>query len=284
MKRKLLLIGAGVLAMIFTWNINVSHLLSNNSGAPTSPKGATGSPIDGRSCADLGCHATSAPEMKDVTITLPSDLLTNGYEPDEVYSVTVSTTTVNTEYGFQITAEASAGGKQGIFNTTGGTTVKIVGGGLYATHNGPKTGGGSWTFTWKAPPLKVGDITFYAAVNAANNDGLNTGDSIRTGSITIMEDTTAPPSNINEIEAWQHGLMLYPNPATDIVTIDGTYTSDEDLEVELFDIYGRLIQSKVIPANAAINTEFDVSQLRRGTYLVRFRRGERKVVRRFVRI
>jgi hypothetical protein len=51
-------------------------------------------------------------------------------------------------------------------------------------------GGASWTFNWVAPSSDVGPVTFYAAGNQANNDGLNTGDEIYTAS--VMTASAAP--------------------------------------------------------------------------------------------
>src|SRR5262249_3171120 len=45
---------------------------------------------------------------------------------------------------------------------------------------------GSWAFTWTAPAISVGRVTFYAAGNAANGDGTNQNDFIYTTSVNIQ--------------------------------------------------------------------------------------------------
>lgn len=60
----------------------------------------------------------------------------------------------------------------------------IVDGTYAGTLNGPV----SWTFDWTAPPSGSGAVTFYAAGNAANGNGLNgAGDYIYTATATVPE-------------------------------------------------------------------------------------------------
>ncbi|HEY0262020.1 MAG TPA: T9SS type A sorting domain-containing protein [Chitinophagales bacterium] len=57
-------------------------------------------------------------------------------------------------------------------------------------------------------------------------------------------------------------IAIYPNPATDRVFIQ----SDENLNVSVFDINGRLVQTAEVNSNASLNT----SALQSGLYLLRF--------------
>jgi hypothetical protein len=50
---------------------------------------------------------------------------------------------------------------------------------LYGTYAG-NTAGGQWSFIWQAPNKSVDTVFFYAAGNAANNDGSKSGDYIYT--------------------------------------------------------------------------------------------------------
>ena len=60
----------------------------------------------------------------------------------------------------------------------------------YIKHTLPGTAAGqpeghAWSFEWTAPPDDVGPVTFYAAGNAANNNGNNSGDYIYTTSALV---------------------------------------------------------------------------------------------------
>jgi hypothetical protein len=63
----------------------------------------------------------------------------------------------------------------------GGTTVSILAGRQYANHtdgsNEPSELS-EWAWTWTAPAVDVGPVTFYLATNKSNADGLKTGDVI----------------------------------------------------------------------------------------------------------
>jgi hypothetical protein len=69
---------------------------------------------------------------------------------------------------------------------------------MYILHTAAGTnptgaGTNSWSFKWTAPPTSTGKVTFYAAGNAANNDGAQTGDLIYTTSASINPAQAPPP-------------------------------------------------------------------------------------------
>ncbi|MEO8596673.1 MAG: choice-of-anchor V domain-containing protein [Candidatus Solibacter sp.] len=61
------------------------------------------------------------------------------------------------------------------------------------THNGT-TGGASFQFDWVPPATNAGPLTLYAAGNAANGNGLPTGDSVYTTSLQLTPVAAAAPS------------------------------------------------------------------------------------------
>ena len=71
--------------------------------------------------------------------------------------------------------------------------------------------------------------------------------------------------------------MLYPNPVTDYVIINGANKIQLD-GIETYDITGRLIQT-VVKDCRIINT----SHLSKGTYLMRLFTSEGEVVRKFLK-
>jgi hypothetical protein len=80
--------------------------------------------------------------------------------------------------------QTSGGGIQYLAHTSVGTNA--------GTPNGPV----SWTFTWTAPNPSPESVTFWAAGNAANNNGLNNGDYVYTTSLALPQAPPAPVADL----------------------------------------------------------------------------------------
>jgi hypothetical protein len=78
----------------------------------------------------------------------------------------------------------SGGGIQYVYHTSAGTEAGLP--------DGPV----NWNFTWTAPDPAPESVTFWAAGNAANNNGLNTGDYIYTTSLALPQ---APPPPVTDL-------------------------------------------------------------------------------------
>ena len=76
-------------------------------------------------------------------------------------------------------------------------------------------------------------------------------------------------------------LPIYPNPASNQVTIEMLITQDADVSLELLDARGRLIKT-ILPtqslASGLYTYDADISQIQAGTYFVRMRNGDVDVV------
>jgi hypothetical protein len=137
----------------------------------------------------------------------PGNLIISGlpanYRPNQQIPVTVTINEQNAvTFGFQLTALDSLGRKVGTFTLPAQTPpeLQIVQGlvngeprdyvehtvnGVIPTEFDTK----SWSFTFTAPPERVGKISFYAAGNAANSDGVPSGDHIYTISAATLSGT-----------------------------------------------------------------------------------------------
>lgn len=139
------------------------------------------------------CHTGSVNTgTGNVVITgLPANYLPGQQIP---LTVTVSQSDA-VVYGFQMTALDANGLKAGTYtlpaaspsqlklvnNVIGGAErqyIEHTADGVTPTQFGTK----SWTFVWTAPAQRVGKIGFYAGGNAANGNGLSSGDQIYTTS------------------------------------------------------------------------------------------------------
>lgn len=122
------------------------------------------------------------------------------YLPNQEVPVTV---TINHDgavlFGFQLTAIDSLGRNVGTYTFAGGPNPQLqTDSGIIAGNNRTyieHTEDGvtptvfdtkSWTFTWKAPAQRAGKVGFYVAGNAANGNGVPSGDHIYTNKNTTL--------------------------------------------------------------------------------------------------
>ena len=225
-----------------------------------SPGGKTGSPGDGgANCTD--CHV-GEPFNQELWIYSP-ELLASGYQSGQTYNIIVIglSETAN-KFGFEATAESSDGTKVGTFAPGPMGFNKLINNNKAVTHTLAGTvplapEGTSWFFTWTAPATSTGMITFYAAINAANGNGANSGDQINLSSFSV-----SPAVGISENNSLE-SMRVYPNPASDVVNIQSMNTSGK---IEVINIHGQLVYS-----TESIDqlTRIDVSGFQKGIYFIR---------------
>ena len=158
----------GVLLLLFTLSTGSAFAFS---GGP--PDGLTGAPTE-NNCTQ--CHSGNELNAAggSLMLTIPET-----YEPNEVYTIVVNLSrTGQSRWGFEMTALDADGARAGSFaaDDADNTQLSEAGGKQYIKQTPDGTGQGtndthSWEFQWTAPDADIGPITFYAAGNAANNDG-----------------------------------------------------------------------------------------------------------------
>lgn len=173
------------------------------------PAGHTGAPGESLCTA---CHTTFPPNSGpgDLTIIPPT-----AYTFGATHTVRVRLQqTGQARWGFQITALTSANQMAGSWMLTDAMRTQIISGlgRFYVEHTSQGTNAGTpngpveWEMNWQAPASNVGPVTFYAAGNAANNDGFNTGDYIYSRSVTVPPaPTTVSVTVPNGGESWSIG-------------------------------------------------------------------------------
>ncbi|CAN5372132.1 hypothetical protein BH10ACI1_BH10ACI1_27120 [soil metagenome] len=144
------------------------------------------------------CHTDFAVNSGTGSIAITG--IPANYLPNQQIPITVTTSQADAViYGFQLTAVDSLGRRAGTFtlpvqNPQQTQTVNgIVSGNMrtYVEHTSDGTiptqfGSKTWTFTWNAPPQRVGKVGFYGAGNSANSDGGPSGDYIYTNSKSAL--------------------------------------------------------------------------------------------------
>jgi uncharacterized protein (TIGR03437 family) len=179
----------------------------------------TGDPADGGATCIL-CHR-GPPENGgggNIQITLSNG---NTYVPGQTQQISVTISdAAQRVWGFELTARVLADNTQtGDLNPVDSSTVVIcsanprdVPGQIKGTSGCPASrnfqfiehaeakygpGSGTFTFKWTPPATAVGTIVLYAAGNAANGDGNDTGDHIYTTSVQLTPTTASNAPTIN---------------------------------------------------------------------------------------
>jgi hypothetical protein len=159
-------------------------LVSFSSG---SPGGRSGSPGDsGSNCT--ACHLGTP---QTATNWINSNIPASGYVAGETYTITASGTHSGVgKFGFELTAEDATGNKVGDFSITNTTETQLVNQNNAVTHTAtgttPAGDGKTWSMEWTAPDEPAGEVTFWAAFNAADGNGQNTGDVIYLTSSSVL--------------------------------------------------------------------------------------------------
>ena len=109
----------------------------------------------------------------------------------------------------------------------------------------------------------VGTYTVtYNVADANSNNGLEVTRTVNVESSLSVKDN---PNNI---------LKIYPNPTSDIVYIDGNYSQ---LKVVVYDILGKQVMNK------SITKSIDISQLKKGVYILQLFDGAKLTTQRIIK-
>jgi hypothetical protein len=179
------------------------------------PAAKTGAPGDGL-CTE--CH-TGVMNLNDGVGSVTIGGVPDPYTPTQTYTLTVTVrrTVQEIRWGFELVPLKSSNnsGAGTLANTTLLTATQPFGSRTYISHTTFNPGhdgtfeaqpdSATWTFTWTAPAAGAGAVTFYAAGNAANGNGFNSGDHIYTTSVSSMETSSTDV----EATTWGKIKMLY---------------------------------------------------------------------------
>ena len=162
------------------------------SNKPPTRTGAPGVPDQGQNC--LSCHGSSS--IGSLVIqNLPIQ-----YKIGQKYTISVKLSQVGRQrWGFVLTALDQNRNRAGILESIDGNTqVFRSGERQYIGHTSGGTAVGkansnTWIFSWTAPQVNVGKISFYASGNAANNNSWTSGDNGYKTQTTIEPEVIQNP-------------------------------------------------------------------------------------------
>lgn len=232
--------------------------------------GTTGSPGE-NNCTQ--CHNSFGVNTGTGSISITSNMTNWEYVPGQTYqvSVTVAQSSVSL-FGLGFEALQSSGANAGTLTPGTGTQIKnaLVGGNqraniVHTLNGGAGSNTHTFSFTWTAPSTDIGPITFYAAGNATNNNGSDTGDRIYTSSQVVNPASVG----IQESELVTALVSAYPNPFNSKLNVQISLKSSAKVQIQVMDLTGKLVLSESTNKSSGIHTEsLDASSLSNGLYIV----------------
>lgn len=250
MKTAILLLVVFTAGIIFT-----SEIMHSDS----SPGGYSGSPLDSKNCTQ--CHAgTAIAQANMITSNIPE----GGYVPGQTYTITMQLDYNSMKRcGFELTSETHFD-KVGSFKTIDGQGTQLLNSGKAVTHsylgNTPTNGSKTWKVDWVAPEQNTGQVTFYAAFNAANGNGSASGDQIITSNLLVQEAQATGIEKQND-----HPFSVYYNSENHTIRILNMPSLDTKASAQIFSMSGIPVKSF---SNVNNNETLDISGLSSGVYIV----------------
>lgn len=250
-------------------------LQAKNDGAPS---GNTGSPGDGQTCAHVDCHTGTA-NARDAMIT--TDVPVTGYLAGETYLITVTVSEPGiTEFGFQASAQNFDGDAMGEILVINDLETKETGAGKYITHKSTGTAGDgtrTWVFNW-TPEESSGDVGFYVAVNASNDEDNASGDRIFFDEVILIEDPDNVPVAIHDINTLACTLTQVD---ADHLVIDYQTNSAEVFRADIVDMQGRIFNT-LERSGADGHAEMSTASLPAGCYVAVATQGNARFVKQII--
>jgi predicted CxxxxCH...CXXCH cytochrome family protein len=237
-------------------------------GAPNSTGMSVGQP---GTCANSGCHS-SGQFNPSMSIALMDDTaVVNKYEPGKTYTVRITTIPgvgSPQRYGFQAVALSTANQQAGDWDHTNlPLTIQRVtlSNRNYAEHTGPSSLN-TFKIPWIAPAAGFGDVIFYAAGIASNNNGNTSGDGTAKATLTVKE---GPASGVTNTTKEYAALKVIPNPVAEILNLEITGRQSGEFKLRFLSVGGEVMKIEPVSLSPGFNRKsFGVDDLLPGLYIL----------------
>ena len=258
-----------IIALSFLLLFAGQEIYSNRSAAPVARSGGAGE----STCAVSTCHG-GTPNTGPGEVAITSTATNNQYSPGATYTISVTVTqSALVRYGFEILVGHHSGfnATQGTILITNATGTQLITSGQkkYVTHRTAgtigTTGTHTWSFDWVAPVSGMGDLGFYVAGNATNDNNAKTGDLIYTSSMVLAEATVSIANSM------EHPWIGLTNAGTDRNNelILKNFPKGE-VNVEILDVNGKTISSKLHATQIAeTRIQIPTQNLEQGIYFLK---------------
>ena len=229
--------------------------------AATGALAFSGGPLDGHTGAPgendcTACHSTFPLNSGSGSLGLGG---IDAYQPGEAYVLELTLSDSDAmRWGFEFTILDELGVSAGdLAPVDGNTQTSVTGDRTYVKHTSAGTAPGTsgsrtWQVQWTAPAAGTGDLTLYAAGNAANNNNANTGDRIYTASFVVPEGEPTPAVGLPVLARL---LPNHPNPFNPLTSIRFELGRSGQVRLVVFAVDGRHVRTLVDgPRNAGVYT------------------------------
>lgn len=233
----------------------------------------------GSVAATAGCNANGCHVPTSSTVNMTIQVIEDGtntvttYIPGKTYRVVVGAFVTGTyaRFGFQSCVTKSSdsvtqagtlsAGSRADISVRSAATPDVV------EHNTPLAGlvalgntVDSVSFLWTAPYPGVGPVKIFAALNAVNNDGSQSGD------VSAYMATELTQSTVGVSNQQLQQLAIYPNPAASLLTVKpGVHAASCRLSV--WDMGGKLVISETAVLSGG-ETSVNTGGLKPGHYFI----------------
>jgi len=236
----------------------------------------TGSPLGGGTSCSF-CHNGGSYSPSLAVQVLDNGTPVTVYEPGKTYTLRTAITAgagTPSRYGFMAVALTGATNQgAGVFSTPpAGMRKTTISSRIYVEHNTPSMAN-TFEVEWTAPVAGTGDVRFYAAGNATNNNNGITGDNAvqLTTPLTLTEMATSSLS----ATALFRQLSAWPNPVSDELNIRIVTANSGLFKMDVLDAQGRWLRSEQVQlATGENNLRRDWNDATPGVYFVQFSDGE----------
>lgn len=265
--------------------LGVAMDISSNS-APASSSGAPGE----TNCTTSGCHDTYKVNSGSGISSINFESGITSYKPGQTYTITVGVSQSNLmRFGFELVALNKGQNNSGTLTAIDPSRNQIIKGYgnfsarryityTYMSTNAVNPGYGEWTFKWTAPTTDEGDINFYLATIAADNNGNDAGDYCYTRSTILSSEKTSVPSQ-------EFSIKVFPNPARDVVNLEYTLAQNSNVKIELTNSIGENMQELDLGMQSSGNYTLPFSLIKsygKGVYFIRFIQDENVTIKRIM--
>ena len=269
-------------------------LTGYSSGIAEGPKflNLTGAGGSTNNCAGSGCHDANS-GLLDLSIVLTDlgtgDTVKNGrYFPNGIYGVKLYgklniTTTNFPKFGFQFTSARANGTFGGDYIMTPGLKANPTGGFEIVEPYIPLNATGfnrfEKTVYWRAPGFGAGNVTLFATLLAANDDGFAVGDYANNVQKTFSENPTSVGGFAEDVE-----MSVYPNPAKNHLSFIMNNADPGRYFVIVYSASGQVMESRVLEIDSKqFRVSFDAAAWSSGNYFLQISRDDKRKIISFVR-
>lgn len=242
--------------------------------------GVTGAPGEA-TCNQPSCHNTYALNSGTGSMSATSTMNNWKYVPGTLYTISVTVRKAGVPlFGLGVEICQSSGDNCGtlIVSNTAKTQIKtrtigtVIRRAIVHTLNGGRSADSCiFTFNWMAPSTDVGNITLYAAGNAANSNASATGDYIYTMNQIITPDSG---TSIDQYLSTENSIHIFPNPVSERFNVTFNQKQNSNVNISLMDIKGSHVAELFngIVSTGEFNQQFEVpSSCTSGIYTLMIR-------------